>query len=80
MSKFDGKPAWTWPPVFQALADLGQVARDEMEAVMNLGVGMILVIHPENEHEVLAALRAAGEMPFALGTIEAGARKVEMSN
>jgi phosphoribosylformylglycinamidine cyclo-ligase len=70
--------AWTWPPAFQALAALGKVEREEMEAVMNLGVGMILVLHPEHEAEATATLQAAGEQPFKLGTIVPGDRKVEM--
>lgn len=72
------RTSWEWPPVFRALAALGQVPNDEMERVMNLGVGMILVLHPEDAGPALADLIARGETPWRLGTIEAGERGVEL--
>ena len=72
------RSSWTWPPLFRALADLGDVPRDEMEHVLNLGVGMILVVHPEHAAEVGEVLVARGEAPWRLGTIEAGERGVEL--
>jgi phosphoribosylformylglycinamidine cyclo-ligase len=70
--------SWTWPPVFRALATLGDVPREEMEAVMNLGVGLILVLHPEHEPAAVARMQAAGEAPWRLGTVVAGERRVEL--
>ncbi|MGH7724708.1 MAG: phosphoribosylformylglycinamidine cyclo-ligase [Candidatus Eiseniibacteriota bacterium] len=72
------RASWSWPAVFRALATLGEVERDEMESVMNLGVGMILVLHPERVAVVREGLEAAGEKPWRLGTIEAGPREVRM--
>ena len=73
------RDAWTWPPVFRALATLGDVAVDEMERVMNLGVGMILVVHPGDAAAVRDDLEARGERPWRIGTIEAGERAVHMA-
>ncbi len=70
--------SWTWPPVFRALQRLGEVEREEMESVMNLGVGMILVLHPEHVAHVRGALGAAGERPWRIGTVEPGERAVRM--
>ncbi len=72
------REAWTWPPVFRALSDLGGVAREEMESVLNLGVGLILVIHPEAESDALTRLHELGEAPFRIGEVREGARSVEM--
>jgi phosphoribosylformylglycinamidine cyclo-ligase len=72
------RASWTWPPVFRALAELGDVPREEMEGVMNLGVGMILVVHPGDAAAVRDDLAARGEAPWRLGTIEAGERGVEL--
>ncbi len=49
---------WRPPNVFVQLARGGGVARSEMFRVFNMGVGMILVVAPERERRVLAALGA----------------------
>ena len=72
------RSSWTWPPLFGALATLGEVERAEMEKVMNLGVGMILVVHAEDEAAVRDDLVARGEAPWRLGSIAAGERGVDL--
>ncbi len=74
------RASWTWPPLFRALAELGDVPRGEMEKVLNLGVGMILVVHPEDAAEVREDLVARGEAPWRLGGIEAGERGVDLAD
>ena len=74
------RASWTWPPLFRALADLGDVPRDEMERVLNLGVGMILVVHPEHAAELRDDLVARGEAPWRLGMVEAGERGVDLAD
>ncbi len=39
--------AWTVPPLFQLIARLGQVTREEMYRAFNMGIGMVLVVSPE---------------------------------
>jgi len=48
--------SWPWPPLFRVLMRAGQVGREEMRRVFNLGVGMIAVLARE---DVEAAVRAA---------------------
>ena len=52
--------SWTVPNVFQRLREGGGVASREMYRVFNMGVGMILVVSPGREAEVLAALGDEG--------------------
>lgn len=61
--------AWTRPPVFQWLQQTGDVPEDDMRRTFNLGVGMILVVAPENADGVIAQLNAAGERAFAIGKL-----------
>ena len=68
--KFDWN-AWTMPPVFQWLAEVGGVAEHEMRRTFNCGVGFILIVAPENAEPVLAALLNAGEVAFVCGQLEA---------
>ncbi len=52
--------AWNVPPIFQLLARLGQVSREEMYRTLNMGVGMVLVLSPK------AALEARCVLPELL--------------
>ncbi len=72
------RAAWSWPPVFRALAELGDVPRAEMERVFNLGVGMVLVLAAGRAADAVADLARRGERPFRLGAIVAGARAVRL--
>ncbi len=45
--------AWTIPPIFQLIQQRGNVARDEMYRVFNMGIGMVLICSPD----VVAQLR-----------------------
>jgi phosphoribosylformylglycinamidine cyclo-ligase len=63
--------SWPVPPVFGWLARTGDIAATEMLRVFNCGVGMALVV--SDAEAAIAALSAAGESVFRIGTIEAAA-------
>lgn len=65
--------AWRLPPVFEWLMQSGGVSEAEMLRSFNCGVGMVLVVPPSLEAKVTEALSAAGEEPFPVGSITAGA-------
>lgn len=48
----------TVPPIFRLIQQRGQVSDDEMYRVFNMGVGMVVIVAPE---DVDAALAAAPE-------------------
>ncbi len=58
--------SWRVPNVFRRLAHGGGVAMEEMYRVFNMGVGMILVVSPEREREVLGAL---GDVAWGAGEV-----------
>jgi phosphoribosylformylglycinamidine cyclo-ligase len=65
------------PPVFSWLAKTGGVARNEMLRTFNCGIGMIVVVAPENAEVVATALAAEGERVVTLGAlIEASEERV----
>lgn len=68
--------SWEVPPLFQLLAERGEIANDEMFRAFNMGVGLILVCAPEHEDRAWALLEREHERPIALGSIRAGARVV----
>jgi len=61
--------AVTVPPVFAWLSKTGGVAEHEMLRTFNCGVGMIVVVSPEEVEAVTAALAAEGESVMRLGTL-----------
>lgn len=51
--------SWTIPPVFQLIQQKGNVARDEMYRVFNMGIGMVVICTPENAAKLTGALPEA---------------------
>ncbi len=65
------------PAVFSWLAATGGVARNEMLRTFNCGVGMIVVVAPENADAVASALTAQGESVMRIGRlVEASQERV----
>jgi phosphoribosylformylglycinamidine cyclo-ligase len=69
--------AWPRPPLFRWLMAAGSIPEDDARASLNLGIGMVMVVDPQVAPEVRQALEAAGETVYAIGSIEAGPRRVE---
>jgi phosphoribosylformylglycinamidine cyclo-ligase/phosphoribosylamine--glycine ligase/phosphoribosylglycinamide formyltransferase/phosphoribosylformylglycinamidine cyclo-ligase len=71
-AKFDWD-AWALPPVFQWLAEIGGISEHELRRTFNCGVGMMLIVSPENLPDVLDGLLHAGEDAFVCGELVAAA-------
>ncbi len=71
------RSTWEVPLEFEVVARLGDVAEDEMYRTFNMGVGMILVVSPDDEPGMVEQLRAAGEDAWGLGIVEAGSPGAE---
>ena len=65
--------AWTLPPVFAWLQETGGVAEAEMRRTFNCGLGLVLVVDPDDVAEVLEGLVRAGEDAFVVGELAADA-------
>jgi len=51
--------AWTIPPIFQLIQQRGNVDRDEMYRVFNMGIGMVVICSPDNVDQLTKALPEA---------------------
>jgi phosphoribosylformylglycinamidine cyclo-ligase len=71
------KAAWPRPELFQWLQREGGVAEDEMHRVFNCGIGMVLIVAPQDAARASDALRAAGETVYTIGSVEAGPAQPE---
>ena len=61
--------AWSLPPVFAWLQQLGGISDHELRRTFNCGIGFILIVKPANAEPVLAALLNAGETAFVCGQL-----------
>ncbi len=64
---------WPRAPIFDLVARLGEVERDEMFSTFNMGLGMVAVLPPPHVAPALALLRGRGVPAWEVGEIEAAA-------
>ncbi len=63
---------WTIPPIFRLIQQRGNVDRDEMYRVFNMGIGMVVICSPDNTEQVTKALPEAkivGEVVEQVGKV-----------
>jgi len=72
------KAAVRVPPIFRVIQRAGDVPERDMFNTFNMGVGMTLVVPPEQADEAVRFLRAQGEDAWILGEIAAGEKGVEL--
>lgn len=68
--------SWKPQPVFDWLANTGQIHIDEMRRTFNCGVGMVVIVNADAVEDAISTLRQSGESAWQLGTIEDGAGEV----
>ena len=70
---------WRLPALFTWLRDAGQVAQAEMLKTFNCGIGMVVVVAPEDFDSASRVLGEAGEQVCRLGTVVEGGDGVSYS-
>lgn len=68
--------SWELPRIFGEIQRAGDVSTDEMRKVFNLGIGMVVVVAPDEVHRSLDVLRTAGHRAVEIGEITSGHRSV----
>lgn len=72
------KDSYPIPPIFGLLARKGQIEEKMMYNTYNMGLGMIVAVAPEDVDKTMEAMKAAGESPYVVGTIEDGEKGVTL--
>jgi phosphoribosylformylglycinamidine cyclo-ligase len=68
----------SWPvlPLFRFIYEEGKVDRDEMLRVFNMGVGMVLIVAPENVERVARHFGRIDQKYFFIGNVVKGSGRV----
>ena len=61
--------SWEMPPIFPFLEKYGKVDHREMFNIFNMGVGMVLVVHPEDARQTLSLFQSLGEKASVMGRV-----------
>ena len=61
--------SWEKPPIFNFLEKWGNVPHREMFNIFNMGIGMILVVKPEDAAQTVEILKNCGETVFEIGKV-----------
>ncbi len=61
--------SWTVPPIFSLIQHAGSISNDEMQHVFNLGVGMVIIVRPDDVDTAMNLL--AAHSPFHVGAVVA---------
>jgi phosphoribosylformylglycinamidine cyclo-ligase len=63
--------AWPEPPVFGLVAREGGVTEDDLRAIFNLGIGMVLAVPAAHADAVVARATSAGHAASRIGVVRA---------
>jgi phosphoribosylformylglycinamidine cyclo-ligase len=63
------RATWSPPPIFGIVAEVGDVARDDLEATLNMGVGMIAVVAPADADRTVTLLADRGVPAWIAGDV-----------
>ena len=63
------RSAWEVPAVFRLIQHGGRVDDAEMFRTFNMGIGMVLIVSPDDHHAVEHSLERRGETCFLIGSV-----------
>ena len=72
------KDSYEVPAIFRLLAKSGNIEEKIMYNTYNMGIGMIVAVDPSDVDKAMEAMRAAGETPYVIGSIEEGEKGVTL--
>lgn len=61
--------SWEAPPIFDYIQKSGDIEESEMFSTFNMGIGMMMVVSPEEAGTVLNAVKGVGEQAYIIGQI-----------
>ena len=59
-------------PIFDLIKETGNIPTDHMFSTFNMGVGMVMIVSPEEADKTIEILKAQGEEAYVLGSVVDG--------
>ncbi|MDF2985151.1 MAG: phosphoribosylaminoimidazole synthetase [Eubacterium sp.] len=72
------KGSWPVLPIFQLLADMGNMKERDIFNTFNMGIGMVMAVDSQKADEIVAYLKSTGEEAYIIGSITEGEAGVEI--
>lgn len=72
------KDSYEIPAIFRMLAAKGEIAEEMMYNTYNMGIGMVVAVDPADVERTMDAIKAEGETPYVIGSIQAGEKGVAL--
>ena len=72
------KDSYPVPPIFALMAEKGEIEEKVMYNTFNMGIGTIGAVNPADVKKTMEAMKAAGETPYVIGSLEAGEKGVDL--
>ncbi len=72
------KDSYEVPAIFKMLAEKGDIAEEMMYNTFNMGIGMIVAVDPADADKAMEAIKATGDVPYVIGSIEEGEKGVTL--
>ena len=70
------KNSYEVPKVFKVMQKRAEITDEQIYNTFNMGIGMMVVVAPENVETAIESLKATGEEVAVIGKIVSGNRKV----
>ncbi len=68
--------SWPVPPIFRLLQKEGNISRSDMYRTFNMGIGMVIIVSPDEADEVMRIAAQHGETAYRIGRVTAGEKAV----
>ena len=72
------KDSYPVPPIFKLIAEKVKIEEKMMYNTFNMGLGMVVAVDEADVDKTMAAIKAAGDQPYVVGTIENGEKGVTL--
>lgn len=72
------KGSWNILPIFEVIAETGDIPEKDMFGTYNMGIGMIFAVDAKDVDKAMEILKANGEDAYIIGSVEDGEHGVEI--
>ena len=72
------KDSYEIPPIFKLMQKKGNLDEHMMYNTFNMGLGMVLAVDPADVDKTMEAIKASGETPYVVGSVEVGEKGAEV--